>query len=66
VTKEGRAAISGDWGNFADSDLSFDGDQVCFYRNYCGNVFRIPGGTKATENEFIWYNGQAYTFAQAE
>jgi TolB-like protein/class 3 adenylate cyclase len=66
VTKDGRATVSGDWGTFADSDLAFDGDQVCFYKNYCGDVFRIPGGTKAAENEFIWYNGQAYTFAQVE
>jgi len=66
VTKDGRATVSGDWGSFADSNLAFDGDQICFYRNYCGDVFRIPGGTKAAENEFIWYNGQAYTFAQVE
>ncbi|MGE0118646.1 MAG: adenylate/guanylate cyclase domain-containing protein [Dongiaceae bacterium] len=67
VTKDGHAAISGDWGNFADSDLGFDGDQVCFYKRYCGDVFRNPGGTKASENEFIWYNnGRAFTFAQVD
>ena len=66
VTKDGRATIAGDWGNFADSDLAFDGDQVCFYKNYCGDVFRNPGGTKAAQNAFIWYNGTAYTFAQVE
>ena len=66
VTKDGRATISGDWGTFPDSDLAFYGDQLCFYKNYCGDVFRNPGGTKAAGNEFIWYNGQAYTFAQVE
>jgi tetratricopeptide (TPR) repeat protein len=66
ITKDGRATVSGDWGSFTDSELVFDGDQVCFYKNYCGSVFRIPGGTKAAENEFVWYNGRAYTFAPVE
>ena len=67
VTQDGRATISGDWGNFAGGMIDFKGDQVCFYGNYCGSVFRNPGAPKAKENEYIWHDQrQAYTFSQIE
>ncbi len=67
VTQDGRATISGDWGNFTGGMIDFKGDQVCFYKNYCGSVFRNPGAPKAKENEYIWYDQrQAYTFSQIE
>ena len=67
VSKDGRATISGDWGNFTEGTIEFKGDQVCLYKNYCGSVFRNPGGSRAKENEFIWYDQRmAYTFSQIE
>ena len=51
VTEDGRAIISGDWGNFTGGKIEFKGDQVCFYKNYCGSVFRNPGGPKMREND---------------
>ena len=48
--------ISGDWGNFTGGMIEFKGDQVCFYKNYCGSVFRNPGAPKTKENEYIWYD----------
>jgi adenylate cyclase len=67
ISKDGRATISGDWGSFAGGMIDFKGDQVCLYKNYCGSVFRNPGGPRTKENEYIWYDRRkAYTFSQIE
>jgi adenylate cyclase len=36
------------------------------FLNNCGDVFRNPGGTRAKQNEFIWYNGEPFTFSPIE
>ena len=74
VTRDGVVALSGDWGLLGGSPLTggsprFDGEQLCYkfdLVSYCGDVFRNPGGTRAKENEFIWYTGQAFTFSPIE
>jgi TolB-like protein/class 3 adenylate cyclase/Flp pilus assembly protein TadD len=67
IEKDSRATISGDWGNFAGGMIDFKGDQVCLYKNYCGSVFRNPGGPRTKENEYIWFDrSTAYTFSQIE
>jgi tetratricopeptide (TPR) repeat protein len=67
VADDGHAVISGDWGNFTGGMLGFKEDQVCFYKKYCGNVFRNPGAPTKRENEYIWYDQRkAYTFSQIE
>jgi adenylate cyclase len=67
VTDDGHAVISGDWGNFTGGMLGFKDDQVCFYKNYCGNVLRNPGAPTTQENEYIWYDQRkAYTFSQIQ
>jgi adenylate cyclase len=74
VTKDGVVAMSGDWGLLGEGPLTggraeFEGDRLCYrfgLTSYCGDVFRNPGGTKAKENEFIWYNGEAFTFSVTE
>jgi adenylate cyclase len=71
ITKDGIADLTGDWNLLGDNPLtggvvSFEGDRLCYkfdFVSYCGEVFRNPGGTKAKENEFIWYNGEAFTFS---
>jgi adenylate cyclase len=71
ITKDGIADLAGDWNLLGDNPLtggvvSFEGDRLCYkfdFVSYCGEVFRNPGGTKAKENEFIWYNGEAFTFS---
>jgi len=67
IAKDGRATFSGDWGNFTGGIIDFKNDQVCLYKNYCGGVFRNPGGMMTVENEYIWYDEpEAYTFSQVE
>jgi TolB-like protein/class 3 adenylate cyclase/Tfp pilus assembly protein PilF len=71
VSSAGVAALSGDWGLLGGGPLSggnlrFDGDRLCYQFDlvhYCGDVLRNPGGTRAKENEFIWYNGEPFTFS---
>jgi hypothetical protein len=49
--------------------VRFEDDRLCYtfdFVSYCGDVFRNPGGTRAKENEFIWYNGEALTFSTVE
>jgi TolB-like protein/class 3 adenylate cyclase/Tfp pilus assembly protein PilF len=74
VSSDGIAALSGSWGLLGGAPLTggsaqFEGDRLCYkfdFVSYCGDVFRNPGGTRAKENEFIWYNAEAFTFSQIE
>jgi adenylate cyclase len=74
VTTDGVVALSGDWGLLGDGpwtsgSADFEGDRLCYkFRliRYCGDVLRNPGGTRSKENEFIWYNGEAFTFSTVE
>jgi adenylate cyclase len=67
VSTEGVASMSGDWGNLSRGTFQLRGDNLCLLApegtEYCGNVFRIPGGTIAKENEYVWRGG---TFSQTE
>jgi hypothetical protein len=67
VSTEGGASMSGDWGNLSRGTFQLKDDNLCLVApegtEYCGNVFRIPGGTKAKENEYYWRGG---TFSQTE
>ena len=67
VSTEGLSSMSGDWGNLSRGTFQLKGDNLCLLApegtEYCGNVFRIPGGTQATENEYLWRGG---TFSQTE
>ena len=74
ITSGGDATLAGDWnllggGARAAGIVRFEGDRLCYnfeVASYCGDVFRNPGGTRAKENEFIWYNGEAFTFSPVE
>ena len=62
-TADGVVTISGNWvfGGVALTDgvAEFRGDELCYVfgtARYCGTMFRNPGGSKARENEFIWYS----------
>ena len=67
VSVEGVASMSGDWGEISGGTFHMEGELLCLLpadgTRYCGNVFRIPGGTKAKENEYYWRGG---TFSQTE
>ncbi|WP_037390117.1 adenylate/guanylate cyclase domain-containing protein [Sinorhizobium americanum] len=72
ISPGGRATLSGAWtsigtGNLSDVEVHIDGNEVCFSRKetaLCGVVLRNPGGLAASENEFVWYQGdQAFTFS---
>jgi adenylate cyclase len=74
IASQGVLALSGNWGLLSGSPLTggsarIDGDQLCYKFDlvtYCGEVFRNPGGTRVKKNEFIWYNGEAFTFSLTE
>jgi adenylate cyclase len=74
VTTDGIVTLSGDWGllgtgPWIDGRTRFEKAQLCYtfdFMSYCGDVFRNPGATRAKENEFIWYNGEAFTFSVFE
>jgi len=74
VTTDGIVTLSGDWGllgngPWIDGRTRFEKAQLCYtfdFMSYCGGVFRNPGATRAKENEFIWYNGEAFTFSVFE
>jgi TolB-like protein/class 3 adenylate cyclase/Flp pilus assembly protein TadD len=53
----GTAILFGNWGNRSGS-ARIDGDRICFVftaTEFCGEVLRNPGGTRAKENEFILF-----------
>jgi len=70
-TKDGTAAMSGDWVTgihpLAGGEVSVEGGDLCLAfagrRSYCGPVFRNPGGTRARENEYIWYLSEPFQFS---
>jgi hypothetical protein len=66
ISPGGRATLSGGW-NLTDVEVRIDGNEVCFSQKeaaLCGVVLRNPGGLPASENEFVWYQGdQAFTFS---
>jgi TolB-like protein/Flp pilus assembly protein TadD len=71
VFADGTAIMFGDWG--AGSGLArLDGNSLCFDwttgDSNCGVFYRNLGGTKAKENEYIWFarRSGAYPFSQAE
>jgi adenylate cyclase len=71
VAPDGSATMMGDWATFPTGTLRFEGDAVCFVWSdsgkSCGGVSRNPGGTRAKENEFIWFLNQgAMTFSQRD
>ncbi|MCI0684685.1 MAG: tetratricopeptide repeat protein [Gemmataceae bacterium] len=71
VSADGTATRFGDWEASPGSSgtARLEGDRLCFVlttTTYCGSVFRNAGGTKAKENEYLWFDGWAYTFSQIE
>jgi Flp pilus assembly protein TadD len=70
LSNDGIATLSGDWisPNLASvpGASQFRKDELCItitMTTYCGAVIRIPGGTAARENEFIW---RGHTFSRVE
>jgi len=58
VTANGAVTASGTWVSVDQGTIQFYRDRVCFggsnSRQFCGTVFRNPGGTRTKQNEFIW------------
>jgi adenylate cyclase len=69
VSPDGTAVMFGGWGS-GSATAELIGDGVCFVRTTttnCGRILRNPGGTKATENEYIWFSSpDAFPFSQLE
>ncbi len=70
-TSDGSADMSGEWGLGTGLATQFDGDALCYVwpngHKRCGTVYRNPGGTKAKENEYIWFDSfRAYPFSPME
>jgi adenylate cyclase len=68
VSPDGIALRFGDWASGAGT-AKIEKDKLCFVSTttqHCGQILRNPGGTKEKENEYIWYEGWAFTFSQVE
>ena len=70
MAADGGAIIFGDWGG-GSGRVRLDGNDLCFetpdgYIN-CASIYRNPGGSRATENEYFWVNrvGGVYPFSIA-
>jgi len=62
VSPDGTAVMFGDWGSGTATAELVSGGRLCFVRTAttnCGRILRNPGGTKATENEYIWFASKA-------
>jgi adenylate cyclase len=71
IAAEGVATLSGDWGSVTNGKIEVDNDSVCYVWSggvrFCGTVVHNPGGTRATENEFIWIDARgAFAFSQVD
>ncbi len=71
VSPDRAAQRFGDWGTVSGT-VQIEGNRLCFVSAstsyYCGSVLRNPGGTRAKENEFIWFavDGYGLPFSQIE
>ncbi len=68
VSPDGTALMFGDWGG-GTGTAQIVGGRICFVwptTTNCASILRNPGGTKAAENEYIWFTGLAFPFSQLE
>jgi hypothetical protein len=68
IAIDGTAAQFGAWGKGAGT-VRLNGNQLCFESTstvFCGTVLRHPGGTKAMENEYLWFDVWATPFSLVE
>jgi hypothetical protein len=73
VAADGAAVTLGNWGAGPGAGANIaqlEGDQLCFLSSTsraCGSILRNPGGTRAQENEYIWFvGGFVRPFSQIE
>jgi hypothetical protein len=71
IASDGSAVLTGDWATYSIGTIRFEGDRVCLVwpgsSRSCGQVSRNPGGTRAMQNEFIWFLDQGeMTFSQID
>jgi hypothetical protein len=63
VGPDGTFVRTGNWGNGADESAGtarIEDDRLCFVlttTTECGRVLRNPGGSKARENDYLWFSG---------
>jgi hypothetical protein len=68
VAVDGTAVRFGLFGTGAGV-AKVEGDRLCFVlstTSRCGRILRNPGGTRANENEYLWFAGWAAPFSQIE
>jgi adenylate cyclase len=71
VFADGTAIMFGDWGA-GSGTARLEGNGLCFEwttgDTNCGAFYRNLGGTRARENEYIWFSHRAggFSFSQAE
>jgi hypothetical protein len=68
IAPDGTAVMFGDWGVGAGNAEYIDG-RMCFVlptTRLCALVLRNPGGTRAKENEFIWFGFWTVPFSQVD
>ncbi len=68
VAADGTALLHGNWGK-GSAMARVDGARLCFdmtTTSTCGPILRIPGGTRAMENEYMWFTPWWHTFSQVD
>jgi TolB-like protein/Flp pilus assembly protein TadD len=68
VALDGTAVRFGAWDTGAGV-AKIEGDRLCFVlstTSRCGGILRNPGGTRAKENEYLWFFGWVAPFSQIE
>jgi TolB-like protein len=69
VSPDGTAILLGDWGS-GTGTVQMVGDRICLVSATtakCGTILRNPGGSRALQNEYIWFANQAsQAFSQIE
>ena len=57
VSTDGTALTFGDWGR-GSGTAQMVGNRICLFSATtakCGTILRNPGGSKAQQNEYIWF-----------
>ena len=68
----GSAMMYGDWvhSSISTGSARVEGNRLCIAGSsttICGDILRNPGGTRAKENEYIWFfDGWGGPFSQVE
>jgi hypothetical protein len=70
ISADGAVQAFGDWTTGAGTAVVKD-DRICFVFSatgyeFCGEIYRNPGGSRALENEYLWFTDWDIAFSQVK